>query len=419
VYNRVIRISTRLKKKLILCHSCRKGFIYSMPPITTPAATPRTLPNAVTAYSQFQRKLAWHGIRQFAASLRGSAEVIFLVAGQVLLGVLALLSGPLWLCAFWLQRGHPAVYIIALWLGHSALMALPIWLLRQRLLPPEVVLWSRALPLPPKAYLRAHATTVALLVQPLALAYFVSSLALLSQSPDLVPLWPLGVALQLSSLVFTFGLGLWIFHARRRKLCASPQFDAAQASNHRAGMAVQPFSIRPLRPRLMHVWHRLFWLPFWRMENGIGLQQCVLFGITCLMFALWLVPVSPLPRGILGWFASSAILVLTDQGYKAVQEQMQLMTQHLRTLPLRLAHLKWLVGGISLLPAALILCVLGGWFWLHGAQVHGGVARWYLGTQVVAHLGLLAAGRLSEPARARILILSMVILTAMGTELWQ
>ena len=389
-------------------------------PITSAIASPATpLPGAITAYTRFQRKLAWHGIRQFAASLRGSSEVILLVAGQALLATLALLSGPLWLCALWLQRGQMPLSILALWLGYSALMALPVWLLRQRLLPPEVVLWSRALPLPPKAYLRAHAATVALLVQPLALGYIISSFALLSQSPELIPLWPLGVALQLGSLALTFGLGLWIMHARRRKLCASPQFDAKWASAHPAGTALAPYAIRPLRPRLLHIWHRLFWLPFWRLENGIGVKQCVLFGLSCLMFALWLYPLSPLPRGILGWFASSAILILTDQGYKAVQEQMQSMTPHLRALPLRFAHLQWFTSAASLLPAALILCAVSAWLWLHGAQVHGGVARWYVGTQVAAHLCLLACGRLSQPARARILILYMVILTAMGTELWQ
>lgn len=392
-----------------------------------PSFTPSnsTLPNASSAYARFQRKLAWHALGQFAASLRGSAEVILLMAGQILLVALALLSGPLWVCAIWIERGNMWLATLALWAAYSALMALPMVLLRQRLLPPEVVLWSRALPLPAHAHLRAHAATVALLVQPLALGYLISSAALLTQSPELVALLPLGVGLQLASLALTFGLGVGVLQWRRRRLSRAAGSHTGTAFRTDAmpprvqAMQADTFRSTPLRPRLLHIWHRLFWLPFWRLENGIGVQQCILFGSTCLMFALWLYPVSPLPRGILGWFASSAILILTDRGYKAVQEQRQLMAQHLRALPLHFGQLSCLASALSLAPAALILATVSGWLYLHTGQIHIGVARWYLGTQILAHLALLACGRFNEAARARILILGSVILTAMGTELWQ
>lgn len=396
-----------------------------MPPVaSTPAAQPdhrahnRTHDRthnrrASQAYCQFQRKLARHAILRFVASLRGSTEVVLLVAGQALLGTIALLSGPLWLCVHWSQQGKPALHIIGLWLAFSLLMCLPLLLLRKRLLPREVALWSRSLPLPPGSHFSAHLATASLFMRPLLLLLGLSSAALLSESPALMERWWLGLLLQLSSVALTWVLCAGILQWRLGRLTTEPD---SRARRQETGA----YQIRALRPAWFQLWYRLFWLPFWRLENGIGIQQCLLFASTCLMFVLWCYPqVQPLPRGILGWFASTLILILTDRGFKAVQEQMHAIELHLRALPLRFSTLKWLTYGSSLLPAALITAGFGLWLLAHAAQVHAGVARWYLGTQVLAHLALLACARMTQEARARVLILGLVILTAMGTELWQ
>lgn len=371
--------------------------------------------------TRFHLRQAVHGLYQFAESLKSSLEVILLAAGQVVLMALALLSWPVWLIAMRLADGWPIGYGLLGLASYAALLSLPIFLLRKRLLPEDTARWLRALPVAPRARRRAHLAVAALFIGPLAIGFAASSVACWFELPGSHRVPGLALLLMALSLLLVLGFGTGILTLRQRALARRGR---RAALSQPSAQAAAPY--RPQRPpnRLLQQWHQLFWLPFWRLENGIGLQQCLLFGASLLLFGLWLQPAPAFVRFLFGVGAGSMVLILTDQGAKAVQEQMTRILPHLRALPVAMWPLAWLARLFCLLPALLVLggfaLVLAGGVPLLGRPAfHAGVAYWYLGVQVVGQIGLVAMAEVSAAARARLVILLMVLLSAIGSELWR
>lgn len=375
----------------------------------------------MSPYTRFHTRLARHAIHQFVLSLKSSLEVVVLAAGQALLMALALLAWPLWLNTQALLAGTRPASIGLLWLlGYSALLALPVFLLRKRLLPGPVLAWRRSLPVSRGEHFRAALATAGLFMLPLALAYAISSAAWLSQLPPRqwqLPLLASGSAMLLLSILLSWSFSVLILLLRgwqleaplarlRHRLLGAPKADANPL-----------FQPRPWQPRLLQMWYRLLFLPFWRLENGIGLQQCWLFLTSIALFWLWLHATGEFVRFLLCIAASSASLILTDRGDKAVQEQLTLLRPHLRTLPIRTWPLALLAKILCALPALLALALLA--CWLQTAPVHATVARMYLAMQLLAHATLIGVGHFSSAGRARLLILFMAVLSAFGSELWR
>jgi hypothetical protein len=343
-------------------------------------------------YLAFRLRLARHGLAQFIENIRGLAVMAVFLFSQMLLATIALIA-------------FPPMYFAStanwpLLLAYGVLLALPCWMLRHRLLPADVALWLRSRPVAPSLRWRADLRVAALLLLPLALASAVSAGLILFYGAPWLRTGPALAGAALALLLGWAGSALVLGLRQqgvRRTLRASDQ-DRKHA---------------PLRPHagLVHQWRLLYWAPFWRLENSIGIQQSLLFGGAMLGAASWM---------WLGWtpaivanIATSALLVVvTDRGDQAVREQQARLAPVLAAWPQSSLALAIVARTFAALPALAVLALLvtGG---MHGSRA-GAV---YLVLGVAAILLLVAPPKLPVRARPGIVLVSMVAMMAAGSEL--
>ncbi|MBV7538080.1 hypothetical protein KW842_20105 [Duganella sp. sic0402] len=366
-----------------------------------------------TSYQRFRLRLAQHALLQFATSLQSSFEYILLAFAPVILGLLACIALPGLLAAT-----QPWPEALGLFAGQTILASAPVWLLRKRLHPAAVLLWTRPLPVPARDRWLADAAVAGMIVGPLSLAYSVSTAIWLYQWPD----WLRPVAPQ--ALLLTLALLAWLLStltlARRSRIPA-----ARKPGRSRPAPTVYlpspraPAADAPQIRRLAYFWRQLFWLPFWRAENPVGVQQSLLLAGALFSIAVWLWRPPMIPPAL--WAACAALLtmLLTDRGDKAVAEQISLLRPIAASWPLNAATLYRLAMLFTLLPAA---CVVG-WFALLtlGRDAPGyshTVALVWLCFVALAQIALITLRQLSTRGRVGLIIGAIIILTAIGSELW-
>ena len=349
------------------------------------------------AYVTFRIRLARHALADFIASFKSSGEIVVLVFGQVLIGLFALIAmPPMAASALSFYQSIPLL------LAHGMAMSLPLFLLRQRVLPQDVVRAMHPLPIPPRTALAADALVAGILAGPLALAYMVSAAIWMSQGPE----W-LQAERALPATVFSFlvtcGCSSTILHLRARGPRPSPRLRRLTA------LALG----EPWRPRIAYLWHRLFWLPFWRGDNVIGYQQSALLLGAVASAVAWTMAPAGVVRGVLDVTASASLILLADRGDKAVREQLGVLRPVMASWPLQRRALELCARAFSLAPVALLLALLfGGGLWHHTA------GRVYLALAMLAPVLLVAIPHFNPRARVGLVVASIVILTAVGSEIW-
>ncbi|HAT32583.1 MAG TPA: hypothetical protein DCW29_17575 [Janthinobacterium sp.] len=357
-------------------------------------------------YTVFRVRLAHRALLQFAASLQSSLEILLFIAGPGLLGLLAAIALPSLYAA---TLAWPAA--IGLILAQALATAAPVWLLRKRLLPADVARWLLPLPLAPALRWRADAAVAAILVGPLALAYLVSIGVWLQQWPAwLRPVLSAGLAATAASLLLTWAGATLILAARGRA--------PAPTRRRRQPAATSGYSAGAARPRLPLLWHRLFWLPFWRGENPVGMRQSLLCLAAAGAAALWLWHPAPIPAAVLGIATSAGLTLLTDRGDKAVREQIAMLRPVLAAWPLETRRLERLACALSLLPAMALLLLFGAALATSPAGHSHKVAALYLGAAALAQCAIVALPGLPARARVALVTISILLLTAIGSELW-
>ncbi len=354
------------------------------------------------AYVKFRYRLALHALRQFAASLKSSAEILFLVSSHALIGLFGVSAfPPMYASSRSLAEG--ALIFIA----HTLVMTLPVALLRKRILPPDVVRWAHRLPLPPLVQLRADALVAGLVVGPLAILYAVSATIILHHGGE----WmqpSRAIPALLLSLALTYACSVGVLTLRSRRIAAGRWHTRHE---------VQAYRQQGHGPRLLMLWHRLFWLPFWRGDSIIGRQQLILF-VAALGSALpWMQAPAGIARGLLDLSTATFLILLTDRGDKAVREQAVRLRPALSTWPLQPRALFACARIMCVLPAlAILLAVAAGGYsqglWSHTA------GRVYLVTGVIAPLLLISTPISNERFRVGLVAVLVLTLTAIGSELW-
>ncbi|NYE62728.1 hypothetical protein FHW58_003947 [Duganella sp. 1224] len=357
------------------------------------------------SYLHFRLRLARHALLQFALSLQSSLEYILLGFAPVLLGLLAVIALPGLFAA-----ARPWPEALGLFLGQTLLASAPVWLLRKRLLPAAVALWSHPLPITPRDKWRADAAVAGLLVGPLGLVYAVSTAIWLYQWPDwLRPVAPQALLLTAASLLLAWLLSALTLQHRGRMPPARKPGRSRPAPTHYA----------PQRGGMAHYWYRLFWLPFWRAENVIGIQQTLLLSGALLSIGAWMARPPLVPPAVWGACAALMIMLLTDRGDKAVAEQIALLRPVAAGWPLRAERLYRLAALATLLPALLVLACFAA---LTLGRDAGGyshtVAIVWLCAAALAQLAVVALRKLSVRGRVGLVLIAIALLTAIGSELW-
>lgn len=361
---------------------------------------------ATNGYVTFRYHLARHALRQFAASLKSSAEILLLVGANVFIGLLAMSAFPAMYAVT-----LPPLQAAALLLAHAVIMAVPVALLRKRVLPADVVRWAHSLPIPASMQLRAEAVVAGLLVGPLALLYLVSAAILLwYQPPWLSPVR--GVLATLLSLALTYACAIAVLWLRARHRDRPRFWQRAEKPGVRA------YAVGKAGPRLPVLWHRLFWLPFWRLENVVGWQQSVLLAAALASAFAWMQVEAGFTRGMLAFATAILMVLLTDRGDKAVREQSALLQPVVAAWPMSTRGVFVFARMFSVAPALLVLLLV-----FAGGATHGlwgyTAGRIYLAAACIGQLLLVATPASNERFRVGLVVFEIVLLTAVGTELWK
>ena len=362
------------------------------------------------SYLRFRLRLARHALLQFVASLQSSLEYILLAFAPVMLGLFACIALPGLFAAT-----QPWAEALGLFAGQTLLASAPVWLLRKRLHPAAVLIWSRPLPVPARTQWIADAAVAGMVVGPLSLAYAVSSAVWLYQWPDwLRPVAPQALLLTAASLLLAWLLSTLTLAHRARMPAARPP-----RRSHSAPVLYEPSRHVRAGATLPYCWKQLFWLPFWRAENVVGVQQTLLLAGALLSIGVWLWHPPVIPPAL--WAACAALMtmLLTDRGDKAVAEQIALLRPVTTNWPLNTERLYRLAMLFTLLPA---ICVLG-WFALLtlGRDADGyshTVAAVWLCFAAIAQIAIITLRRLSTRGRVGLVLGAILMLTAIGSELW-
>lgn len=364
------------------------------------------LPSSTHPYIALRLRLAHHALLQFAASLASSLEIVVFLAGPVLLALLSVIALPGFLA---MTLPWPAA--LGLLCAQALLTCLPAWLLRKRLLPATVAAWLRQLPLPPGLRRQADIAVAGLLMLPLGLAYFVSAGIWLLQSPPwLHPIAASGIAATIAAWLLAWLLTSYIMALRLRAPRPVPSARPHTMTTH---------VHRPPRWRILFLWRQLFWLPFWRNDNLVGVQQSVLLAGALASMLAWLLRVPLVPAPLLGLLASASLIIVTDRGDKAVREQIAVLRPSLDAWPLASAALLRLACAASLLPALAVLPGAALLLYLIDPDVlRQRVTGVYAITASLAVMAIVGLPRLSARGRVALVMLSILALSAIGSELW-
>ncbi|MET0268279.1 MAG: hypothetical protein ABW202_22000 [Duganella sp.] len=369
------------------------------------------------SYLHFRRQLARAGLHQFVASLGGTMEIIVLAFSPVLLGLLACIALPGLLAPSlpWPQAG-------GLLAAQTLLIATPTWLLRQRLHPADIALWSLALPIPPRQRWQAEAAVAGMLIAPMALAYAASIVVWLYQNPVwLQPVKWRGLSATLLSLLLGWAIATVLLMQRGQAPLRQGRAPAAPPG----AMAAIPYTARQpgsLFVTSWYYWRLLFWLPCWRPRGesaSIGLQQSMLLAGALLCVSAWLWQAPWVPAALWGAGASLLLMLLTDRGDKAVSRQIALLRPVTAAWPQPMAPLFRRAIVLTLAPAALVMA----WFALlvlttGRSSSSPTVAMAWLGCAALAQLAIVGLRQLSVRARVGLVMGASVLLTAIGSELW-
>lgn len=415
----------------------------------------KTLPYS---YLSFRRRVARAALVQFIASVVNSLEMVLLAFAPVMLGLFECIALP-----GLLAPTLPWFEAVGLLLAQILLVAAPVWLLRQRLHPLDVARWSRALPISSRQQWQAEASVAGLIVGPVALAHVVSCAVWWYQWPDwLRPVAPLSLACAVLSLLLGWALATVLLMRRARP--AAPRAAAVVVARAPAHYAAPP---RARVPALAY-WRQLFWLPCWRGESVVGIQQTCLFLGALLSMALWLWRpplVAWMPPAVWGAGTAMLLILLTDRGDKAVAEQIARLRPVVAQWPLSMERLFTSAIVATLLPGAVVMACFAALVLAAGADVtvaaagtgavnlagaagvaghavdagigtgmsagaagaisHGmnhslsrTVALVWLACAGVAQLAIVGLRTLTARGRVALVMGAILILTAIGSELW-
>lgn len=362
-------------------------------------------------YLRFRSRMARQALLRILPSLFSSLEIIVLGFAPVLFGLLACIALPGLFAAT-----LPWPRALALLAVQVLVATIPLWLLRTHLHPADVTLWSRTLPISPRLRWSADALVAGIIVGPVALAYAVSTGIWFYQRPDwLRPVEGAALALTVLSLLLAWLLSTLILAQRARlprpgkpgRVRTVPVSYAPDARWTRGMLA-------PL-----HHWHRLFWLPFWRGDDVVGIQQTLLLVGAALSAGIWMWHPPLVPPAVWGASAALLLMLLTDRGDKAVAEQIARLRPVAVAWPIDAQRLFRAAMALSLLPG---LCVMGWFALLTLARVAGGyshtVAIVWLCVAAVAQIAIVSLRKLSPRGRVSLVIGATLALTAIGSELW-
>ncbi len=353
-------------------------------------------------YCQFRLRLATSAIRELLSALKHNALIVCASAGIGLLGLLAFIALPLFYAPL---LSWPKA--LATVLGQSALMALPVLLLKTTILPMHIRPWLRALPISRFDLWMANALVCGRWIAILAGFYAVSVAIWLWQFPPwLQPVWYWGVLNVCLLLLISWVLGTLIL-----------QFEYQPKAK---ALAV------PSALRLVARWQGwrlafpLLILPFFRAGKlHIALRQIFLLVLSTSTLLAWFCHQQlHIAGALLAFLFSVSFVMLISLGDAALKLQYRHLQPHIQAWPVQAQMISHSARVLAALPLLLVI----GLFLLLAVQNEALISlrvMWvYCSVALLGHFTMIAFSQLGSQLRAMLLVLTMGILSAAGSELW-
>jgi hypothetical protein len=131
----------------------------------------------------------------------------------------------------------------------------------------------------------------------------------------------------------------------------------------------------------------------------------------------WMMAPAGIARGALALTSSALLVLLADRGDKAVRDQAGVPRPLMAAWPMERRGIEFCARAFSLAPVLLVLALLvcagqAAGLWSHTA------GRVYLALGMLAPVLLVAIPRFTPRSRVGLVVVSIVVLTAVGSELW-
>jgi hypothetical protein len=357
----------------------------------------------VHPYLRFRILLARHAVARLAARLRSSAEILALVLGPAIVGLLAFAAMPAMLAA-----AKPLPFALPLLALHGIAMSLPFILLRPQVLPAHAQPWLAGLPVAPRLRLQASIAVALFLAAPLALAYAASLAIWLGQRPDWIsPARAAGGTV--FSFLLTWACGAWLLARGARAI--PPRRAPAASSRVRAAWEDKTAGGHGL------LWRRLFWLPLWRNGSHAGPRQAALLAASWGASLAWMLGPAGLPRPAGAILASVLLVLLAHDADTIVRGQAARLAPLAAGWPLRFTQLAWCARALAQAPAVLALGVLAS-AGLAMQAWHGTAGKLYLAVAWIVPPLLAATPPFTPRGRMALVAMSIVVLCALGSKVW-
>jgi len=344
-------------------------------------------------------------LRELMRSVRQAVPIMIGVAGPIFIASLALLA--------W--AGVPPMKAVtlpwpqgaALWCVQSLVAAWPLWALRRRLLPGDWCVQLRCLPLPARALWRADFAVSATVLAPLAALYALSVLVFAVQRPRWwLAVWPASLASLAACWLVSCALGAsalaWQRRAPPRRVHAPAQVPTVERS-----LARRPHPVAAV-----------LWWPWWRGALTPG-GSAIAVGLSAAL-ALAGVWIAPLGAGLpgAGWalIVVALLVAVTERMQRAMEAHLERLAPWLAALPTArrwqaigrlLVCLPMMAAGAVIVAAVL---VARPWRTLPLAAFAIGM--------VATPLALTAVPAREREAHVGLWAVSVGVLTALGSELW-
>jgi len=344
-------------------------------------------------------------LHELLRSLKQALPILVGVAGPIFIASLALLAWagvpPMLAVTLPWQRG------LALWLAQVLAAAWPLWALRGRLLPEPWCVQLRCLPFGRAALWISDLAVSAAVLAPLAGLYALSVLAFAIHGPAwFVAVWPAALGSLALSWISSCVLGAAALAWQRRGVAARAR---------RAHRAPAPEALLAARPGL---WRALLWSPWWRGATSPTGASVAAGLLVALAIALaWTRGAWPFVPGAAWALVLAALLVaLTERVQRALESHLATLEDWLAALP---------AAGTWRLQARALACVpmVGGGaiavaLVLASRPWRPGPLAGYAIALLAAPVALVSVPAANREAHVGLWAVSVGLLTALGSELW-
>ena len=337
--------------------------------------------------------------------MRQAVPILIGVAGPIFIASLALLAWagvpPMKAVSLPWPRG------LAHWGAQAVVAAWPLWALRRRLLPPDWCVQLRCLPLAGRALWMSDLAVSAAVLAPLGALYALSVGVFAVQRPRWwLAVWPASLASLAMCWLTSCTLGACALAWQRR------------APPRRARPASHPAAPERLLARSPHPIAAVLWWPWWRgaMTPG-GAEVAAGLAVALALAAAWVVPLVPgVPGAAWALMLTALLVALTERMQRAMEGHLERLGPWLAVLP---TARRWQAVGrlfvcmpMAVAGVAIAVAVLAArpWRALPLTAFAIGMA--------VAPLALTAVPARERETHVGLWAVSVGLLTALGSELW-